>query len=182
MKMLRIAVPLAFAAATLSAQPAKDILDAQAMARAQERDMQPAIEQMREMGIILGMFANVQRELSNAPQPNTALDKAIAAIDDYTVDSVRRSAVIDRDMRSVIDRARRMLDAARVGPPLNDVTDIREKLHHNFIHPLQRRSVQMARQIDVILRSYESLSTALRNAQSSILGSLERTAFDPEKP
>src|SRR5436190_23781383 len=103
MKMIRIAIPLAFSASALLAQPARDVLDAQAMARAQERDMQPAIEQVREIGTILGMFASVQRELSNVAQPKMALDKAVSDIDDYIADSFRRSAVLDRDTRATIE-------------------------------------------------------------------------------
>jgi hypothetical protein len=41
------------------AQPARDVFDAQQMVRAQERDMQPVLAQIRELATVLGVFAKV---------------------------------------------------------------------------------------------------------------------------
>ncbi len=65
----------------------------------------------------------------------------------------------------MLTAARKILDDARVGPPLSDVTAIRERLHRNFIHPLQRRAVQTIR--------------GLRGAQAGVINSVAQGSADP---
>jgi len=75
--------------------------------------------------------------------------------------------------------ARKILDDARVGPPLSDVTAIRERLHHNFIHPLQRRAVQTIGQLDTIIGMYEGTIRGLRSAQAGVINSVAQGSADP---
>jgi hypothetical protein len=181
MKVFTFLILAVLGAATASAQPIRDMVDALAAARAHEREMQPAIEQVREYGLVLNMYGNVQRELSNATQPQIAFDKAISDIDEYLADVARRGAPLDRDLRLTIDRTRRFLDTAR-NPPVQDVTVIRETIHHNTIHPLQRRALMLARQVEGLIRTYETLAMSLRGSQLGVLAQLEKLATDPEKP
>ncbi len=170
------------AAGAASAQPVRDVLDAQEAARAHQRDIQPALDQIREMAALLNAFANVQRDLSDATQPNIAIDKAQADLADYAAEASRRGAFLDRESRATIESTRRLLEAARNGSAFGNFTDLRERIHHNTIHPLQRRALQMNRQVDTLVRTYEQLAAALRTAQTLSMSSLERFAMDPEKP
>ena len=101
MKITHCLLASAILAAPATAQPARDVFDAQQMVRAQER-----------------------------------------------------GAPLDRELRTMFAAARKILDDARVGPPLSDITAIRERLHHNFIHPLQRRAMQTVGQLDTIIRMH----------------------------
>jgi len=74
---------------------------------------------------------------------------------------------------------RKMLDDARIGPPLTDVTDIRERLHHNVIHPLQRRAVQVIGQLDTIIGMYEGTIRGLRGVQTGMINSVGQASTDP---
>lgn len=168
-------------AGTASAQAVRDLVDAQEAVRAHARDIQPAIEQVREMGALLNAFANVQRDLSDAAQPTIAIDKARSDLSDYAAEASRRGALVDRENRATVESTRRLLEAARNGSAFGDLTELREKIHHNAIHPLQRRALQMNRQIDTLVRGYEQLANALRTAQMTTMSNLERFAMDPEK-
>src|SRR5438128_4377101 len=178
MKITHCLLAGAIFAAPAMAQPARDVYDAQQMVRAQERDMQPVLAQMRELATVLGVFANVQQKLIGA-QTRTALDDAIRVFDDYNSDAQARGAPLDREIRTMLTAARKILDDARVGPPLSDVTAIRERLNHNFIHPLQRRAVQTIGQIDTIIGMYEGTIRGLRGAQAGVINSVSQGSADP---
>ena len=178
MKMSLSLLATAILAIPAMAQPARDIYDAQQMVRSQERDMQPVLAQVRELGTVLGMFANVQQKLIGS-QPRTALDDAIRVIDDYMQDAQARGAPLDRELRSMLTTARKMLDDARIGPPLSDVTSLRERLHHNYIHPLQRRALQTTGQIDTIIGMYEGTIRGLRAVQAGMTTSVAAASPDP---
>ena len=55
-----LSLAVAAAATTASAQPVKDLVDAQEAVRAHLRDMQPAIEQMPNFGAVLNLYATVR--------------------------------------------------------------------------------------------------------------------------
>lgn len=82
----------------------------------------------------------------------------------------------------MIEFARRELEAAHNGAASGNITDLREKIHHNVIHPLQRRTLQMTRRVDAIIGSYQAMANMFRIAESSATGNLEALAMDPEKP
>jgi len=178
MKITHCLLAGAIFATPAMAQPARDVFDAQQMVRAQDRDMQPVLAQTRELATVLAMFANVQQKLIGG-QPRTALDDAIRVIDDYNSDARARAAPLDRELRATLASARKMLDDARIGPPLTDVTDIRERLHHNVIHPLQRRAVQVIGQLDTIIGMYEGTIRGLRGVQTGMINSVGQASTDP---
>jgi len=60
-----------------AAQPVRDLADAQDAVRAHMRDMQPALEQVREMTLLLQVFGKVQHELSDTTQPGVAIVMAV---------------------------------------------------------------------------------------------------------
>jgi len=100
-------------------------------------------------------------------------------IDDYNSDAQARGAPLDRELRTMVAAARKVLDDARVGPPLDDITTIRERLHHNFIHPLQRRAVQTIGQLDAIIGMYEAPIRGLLGAQAGMINSVAQGSADP---
>ena len=156
---------LSVSATAVSAQPVRDINDAQEAVRAQVRDMQPLVEQMSELPFLLKMFADVQRDL-----------------DDYEAGATRRQAVLDKEARTYVQRTRTLLESARNGAPYGTLTDLREKIHHNAIHPIERRIIATNRQLDIIIRGYESIAMQFRLLETANYGGLERLSMDPEKP
>ena len=183
MKVFTIfAVILLASSVPAGAQPVKDVIDAQEAVRQQIRDMQPAVQQIREMTQLLQAFARVQRELSDGSQPGIAIDKARSVLEDYDSESSRRGSLLDRDTRAIVDRVRRDLDAAHNGAMVANIADLRERIHHNAIHPLQRRAIQMAARVDAIIGSYESAAAMFRVVQSEMTMSQAGLAMDPEKP
>lgn len=176
-----IALLFALCAFPLAAQPAKDLDDAEALVRAQERDMTPVFAQMREMAAALDAMAKAQHALTDA-QPATALDQAVKALDEYTDAAGRRGVMLGRDFTAIIAGARRFLDGFRNGAPIPDVTAIREKFHHNYVHPIQRRVALAAMKANSIAASYEGLARRMHEMASGTLGPIVNAATDPEKP
>jgi hypothetical protein len=181
MKVFTFSGLLILSAIGVQAQPVRDILDAQEAVRAHARDMQPALDQVKELAQVLNMFANVQRTLTDEPQAYMAFDKVIRDIDEYTVPAARRNAPLDRETRAAIESTRRLIEGARNGAPYGSLADLREKIHHNTIHALQRRALQMNRQVEAIVRVYEGMATQFRTATAGNIANLERLAIDPEK-
>lgn len=182
MKLLTFFGFLLLSASAASAQPVRDINDAQEAVRAHIRDMQPLVEQMREVPFLLKMFADVQRDLAEESQPFMALDRSLRDLDDYESGATRRQAVLDKEARSYVQRTRTLLESARNGAPYGTLTDLREKIHHNAIHPIERRIIATNRQIDIIIRGYESIAMQFRLLETANYGGLERLSMDPEKP
>lgn len=174
-----LAMTLTFCALPIAAQPVRDLVDAQAVVRAHEREMQPAIQQMREMTLALEAMARAQGALAQT-QPGIALDQAVKVLDEYT-DAATRRGYLSRDMFSYVVRSRSYLDGFRNGAPIPDLVAIREKFHHNFIHPMQRRAAQMMNQMNSIIGGYDGLLRSLREAANGAAGAIERAAMDPEK-
>ena len=168
------------AALPLAAQPVRDIADAPEAVRAHARDMKPVIDQVRELAPLLKMLADVQRELSDTTQPRLALDQAIHVVDDYAGDLVRRGVFLERGQRDAVDLTRRLLDDARKNAG-TDLVAVREKIHHDVIHPMQRRAVQVMHQVEVVVRSYDAIAAMLRGGELNALGNLDRLAMDPER-
>jgi len=175
-----LAITLFACAAPLAAQPIRDLIDAQAVVRAHEREMQPAIQQMREMTLALEAMAKAQYALTQT-QPGIALDQAVKALDEY-LDAANRRGVLPRDTAAQLIRARTYLDGFRNGAPIPDLVAIREKFHHNFVHPMQRRTAQMMNQMNSIIGGYDGLLRSMREVSNGAVGAIERVAMDPEKP
>lgn len=176
-----IALLFALCAFPLAAQPAKDLEDAQAMVHAHERDIAPVIAQLREMTSALDAMARAQRALTDA-QPATAIDQAIKALDEYNDAANRRGVLLGRDFTAIIAGARRFLDGFRNGAPIPDVTAIREKFHHNYVHPIQRRVAAAAMKANAIAGSYEGLARTMREMANGTFGPMVGATMDPEKP
>ena len=156
----------------LSAQPAKDLFDAQQIARQHERDLAPALQLARETAGALRVLLQVERTLgSNQLPAGSALDRAIMQMDDYDRDMQKRQAILPSDIRRRIGIARNLLDQARIPMP-SDLTLFRDHWHHDVIHPIARRVAEDAQLINNLIASYTQIENNLRQLQSTDLGVL----------
>jgi hypothetical protein len=151
------------------AQPAKDLFDAQQAARQHERDLQPAVQLARETAGVLRLFLQVEGTLGNTQLPaGSALDKAIIQMQDYDRDLARRRALIPQDVRKRMAVGEQMLEHARYLTSA-DLTLLRDKWHHEFVHQMSRRVAEDAQQIASLIGAYVSIENGLRALQSSQL-------------
>lgn len=167
---------------TALAQPAKDLFDAQQAARQHERDLLPALQLARETAGVLRLYLGVEGTLGSTQLPaGSALDKAIIQIDDYGRELEKRRAILPTDIRKSVGTARDMLDRARIPMPA-DLTLLRDKWHHQIVHPTARRVSQDAQQINALISSYTGIENALRQIQTTQLGVLANAENVPGLP
>ena len=177
--LVTLATLLPLAAA---AQPTRDLYDALQAAKQHERDLAPSVQLARETAGVLRLFLQVEMTLGNTQLPaGSALDRAIGQMDDYTRELEKRRALLPSDIRRSMGVARDMLDRARIPMPA-DLTVLRDKWHHEVVHPLAKRVSQDAQAINNLLSQYLGIESALRQIQNTQLGVLANAENVPGLP
>jgi hypothetical protein len=165
--LIALLLPLA-----VSAQPAKDLYDAQQAAKQHERDVLPALQLARETAGVLRLFLQVEMTLGNTNLPGgSAIDHAVIQMDEYEHDLDRRRALLPSDVRKRLGMARAVLQELRLRGPA-DLTAGRDKWHHEVVHPIARRVSDDAQALNALIAVYTNMESNLRTIQSIELGVL----------
>jgi hypothetical protein len=168
--------------AGLSAQPAKDLYDAQQAAKQHERDVFPAVQLARETAGVLRLFLQVETTLGNANLPaGSAIDRAVIQMEEYERELDRRRGLLPTDVRKRIGMARAVLEELRLRGPA-DLTAGRDKWHHEVVHPMARRVAEDAQAINALIATYTNMENNLRQIQSTELGVLANAENVPGLP
>jgi hypothetical protein len=168
--------------AGLSAQPAKDLYDAQQAARQHERDVVPALSLARETAGVLRLFLQIETTLGNTNLPGgSAIDRAVIQMDEYEHDLDRRRAFLPSDVRKRLGMARAVLEELRSRGPV-DLTAGRDKWHHEVVHPMARRVSEDAQALNALITVYTNMENNLRQIQSTELGVLANAENVPGLP
>ncbi len=166
----------------LSAQPAKDLFDAQQAARQHERDLTQGLELAHEAANELRLLLQVEATLGDPEvTPVTALDRAIDQMDHHDRELQRRRANLPTDMHRTIASARDILFQARIAVP-TDITQLRDRWHHEVVHPMAKRVFQDTRAINNLLAAYAQIENTLRQAEYGELAALAGTENLPAIP
>jgi hypothetical protein len=166
----------------LHAQPAKDLFDAQQAAKQHERDLQPALGLVRETAGVLRILLEVERTLGNNQLPaGSAVDRAIRLMDEYDRDMQKRQAIFPSDIRRRLGVARNLLDQSRGIMPA-DLPLLRDRWHHDVIHPIARRVAEDAQAVNTLIATYTLIENNLRQLQSTQLGVLAGAENVPGLP
>ncbi len=169
-------------AAGMSAQPAKDLFDAQQAAKQHERDVFPALQLARETAGVLRLFLQVETTLGNTNLPaGSAIDHAIIQMEEYERDLDRRRAILPTDVRKRMGTARGILEALRMRGP-SDLTAGRDQWHHEVVHPMARRVSEDAQAINALIAVYTNIENGLRQIQTTELGVLANAENVPGLP
>lgn len=175
--LLALLLPLA-----VSAQPAKDLYDAQQAARQHERDVFPAVQLARETAGVLRLFLQVETTLGNTNLPaGSAIDHAVIQMDEYEHELDRRRGILPSDVRKRMGTARAVLEELRLRGPA-DLTAGRDKWHHEVVHPMARRVAEDAQALNTLIAVYTNMENTLRQIQSTELGVLANAENVPGLP
>jgi hypothetical protein len=178
-QLLGLALVL-FSAVPASAQQPRDLVDANNLARQQQRDLELALGAVRETQLALRTLTTVQGTLLGA-SGTIPLDKGVQIIDDYGRDVVHRRSYLPRDVDAIVTRGRRMLDEARTGPAPGDLQPLRDRFHHVVVAALERRVLQDAEQLTSLAQAYEQIASQLRTLQSHAIPLASAASNEPGK-
>jgi hypothetical protein len=132
--------------------PARDLDEAVKMIQEVGRALEPAMMAVRDDAAVLAALTAAQRKLEEEHQPATAVDEALKPIDEYMAKRRMLDFALSREMKDYLRLAREIIAAANTPP--NSVGDVRERLHHKFIHPLQSRVIRNAQRLADIEQMY----------------------------
>ena len=174
---------LAIAAFTLvaisaAAQPARDLVDANAAARQHARDIDPALSLMRNEADALSKISEIQRALSGPPL--SSIDRAFHLIDDYSSALARRNLALPHEQQIIIMRAQRLLEEAHTTTP-NDYPRFRDDFHHLAVHPLQFLVTRDMQQLMSLVNQYEQMVNSVRIIETQTINAINGSAIDPTR-
>jgi hypothetical protein len=172
--LLAIAV-FTLIAISASAQPARDLVDANSAARQHMRDIEPALAQMRGEAEALARINEIQRALSGPPL--SSIDRAFHIIDDYSRMAEHRDVALPKDQQVIVNRAQRMLQDAHAVTP-NDYAKFRDDFHHQIQLSMELSVARDLQQLMSLTNTYTQLTSSLRGIESATVNALNGAAID----
>ncbi|MDP9360996.1 MAG: hypothetical protein M3P29_06040, partial [Acidobacteriota bacterium] len=178
MRNLLAAVAFTLVAISATAQPARDLVDANAAARQHARDIEPALALMRNEADALSKISEIQSALSGMPL--SSIDRALHLIDDFSESVVKRGLALPHDQQKIIMIAQSMLeDAHRVTPA--DYPKFRDDFHHLVVHPLQVLVSRDMQHLMSLTNQYERIVGSVRNLETHTINAIYGAASDPTR-
>lgn len=178
MKILLAAAAFTLLAIAACAQPARDLVDANAAARQHSRDIEPALALMRNEADALSKVSEIQRALSGTPL--SSIDRAYRLIDDYSASIARRNVGLPHDQQIIVMNAQRMLQEAHTATPA-DYARFRDDFHHLIVHPLQLAVSHDMQQLMSLTNLYAQITNGLRMIETQTINAINGSASDPTK-
>lgn len=181
MKTAALSMASVLLAASLFGQygpPARDLDEAVRLLQEVQRQIEPAVAAARDEAAVLNVITRAQNELKGN-QPVTAVDSALNIVDEFVERREKNDRDFSRDLRRTLASVRREIEQARVPP--HSLEETRERLHHQYVHPLQRqvmRNAQHLQQFAQFVQAFEG--RYLRPAMSELLGSTAFASTDPK--
>ena len=182
MKNVTIVTLLSLLALPLAAQyvpPARDFQEATRLATECARAIEPGLASIREQNELLVLFNRVQRQL--ADDNAAALTSAIDAIDEWERQRIESDKATSRDTKRLLDRVRELVKLAKNGPPPNDLRELRETIHHDVIHALQRTVLTNATQLQAFADSQENQQRMIRMLVASAISAASTGSIEAKR-
>lgn len=178
MRNLLVTAAFTLVAISASAQPARDLVDANAAARQHARDVEPALALMRNEADALMKISEIQRALSGTPL--SSIDRAFHLIDDYSGSIARRNLALPHDQQIIIMHAQRMLEEAHTTTPA-DYPKFRDDFHHLIVHPMQFAVSRDMQQLMSLVNQYQQMVNAIRGLETQTINAINGAASDPTR-
>jgi hypothetical protein len=178
MKTVLAVAAFSFLAISAYAQPARDLVDANAAARQHSRDIEPALALMRNEADALSKISEIQRALSGTPL--SSIDRAYHLIDEFSASVARRNVGLPHDQQIIIMNAQRMLQEAHTITP-NDYPKFRDDFHHLIVHPLQLAVSHDMQQLMSLTNMYAQITNGLRMLETQTINAINGSAIDPTR-
>ena len=156
--------------------PAKDLEDAQFFMRELQRQLGPAATEARDRAQVFTTVARAANKLVGR-EPATEISDAIAILDDFVERRRRGGNELSRDNEQTISSVRKELELAQ--PPYA-IPALRERLHHEFVHTLQRQVLEDLNRVKRLQGEWEMfVSRFLEPVEKETMSGVTLAAREP---
>jgi hypothetical protein len=166
---------LTLVAVSASAQPARDLVDANAAARQHMRDIEPALNLMRSEAEALQKMSEIQRALSGPPL--ASIDRAFHLIDDYSGAIMKRGVSLPHEQQVIVMKAQRMLQDARAATPA-DYARFRDDFHHQIQLQMELSVARDLQQLMALSNLYTQITNSIRGIETATVNAVNGAAID----
>ena len=153
------AVCLLLIAGPLCAQygpPAKDLEDAQFYMRDLMRQLEPAITEARDLAQVYKLVTGIHTRIVGK-QPDLETEEAIKDIDRFIERREESGKPLSQDNLKILGSVRKEIELA--AQPPYPIAALRERLHHEFVHPLERQALTNLRLIEQLETQWRMFTT-----------------------
>jgi hypothetical protein len=157
---ITIALWLLLAASPLFAQygpPAKDLDEAQFFMREIQRQLEPAVTEARDRAAVFSAVTRAHNKLIGK-EPAAEVSDAIKVIDDFLYRRKQSGKELSRENLKTLDSVRKELELAQ--PPYA-IPVLYERLHHAFVHNLERQVLKDMADIERLRGEWDSFALRL---------------------
>jgi hypothetical protein len=187
MRRLLAALALLISAATAHAQympPARDIADVARLTTEYMRLVIPALTDARRYAECAELIVSVHQSLYDEPTPLRAIDKAIDKIEMFMRRHERDDPPLPKDGVRFIRLVKTWLEDTKMGPPPSEATvlQLRERVHHEVIHVMQRALLRDASQMQAIASQIRALGMQFDARVTSSLGTATSATPEATRP
>ncbi|HEV7243334.1 MAG TPA: hypothetical protein VGQ36_29180 [Thermoanaerobaculia bacterium] len=173
-----IALCLLFASTPLFAQygpPAKDLDEAFFFMQEIRRQLEPALNEARDQAEVFHLVSRMHNKLIGK-EPATEVSAAIDMLDDYLDRRGRASKTLSRENEKTIASVRKELELQQ--PPYA-ILALRERLHHEFVHNLERQALKNLKSIERLEAEWEMfVQRNMRPAKLETMSGITATAAE----
>lgn len=156
--------------------PARDLDDAQQILKEIERQLTPAVNDARERADVLNVIARAHNRLEGA-LPATEITAAIDILDTFLERRERNNEPLSRENQRAIDSVRKELELAK-NPPFA-IAALRERLHHDFVHPLERQVLANLAEMEQLEKIWERFARGpMARAREESMRAINVVALD----
>jgi hypothetical protein len=133
--------------------PAKDLEEAKFFVREIARQIEPPLNEARDQLAVLTLVAKVTNRLAGL-KPAEEIADGLKMIDDFLERRERMERPLSRENAIAIMSVRTELELQQ--PPYSNGA-LRERLHHEFVHPMEREALGNKAKIDALLQQWQML-------------------------
>src|SRR5205823_13330236 len=126
----------------------------------------------------LQLIAGVHSTLRDGPV-SLALENSLRAIDEYLRRHERDDPPVPRDVMRQVKLVKVWIEDTRNNPPPSDTLVLRERIHHDVLHPMQVAMLLQAKQMQDIVQMFQLMSNMV-NARITVAISAASAASPPQ--
>jgi hypothetical protein len=163
MKRTLLVFAILFVSASAGAQfmpPARDLPDVARLTGEYQRLIAGAIAETGRYADGLLLIASVHSTLRDGPV-NLALENALATIDAFLRRHEKDDPPLPKDVVRQVKLVKTWIEDTRNNPPMPDTLALRERIHHEVLHPMQVMMLIQAKQMQDIEQAFQAMTNML---------------------
>jgi len=182
MKRALCGLSLLFLAASIHAQyapPARDLQDVSRLTAEYQRLTKEAVAEPLRYAEGLSVLTSAHAALRDGPVP-MALDSALNRIEEYERRHERDDPPLPRDVQRFFKLVKTWIQDTKMGPAPADTLELRERIHHEAIHPMQRNLLAQVQQMQQVALAFQQMANGLDARITACVATA--AGASPEKP